>query len=387
MKQRRKLEVFSLSFLDCICCGFGAMILIFVLSIGAQGKQNQETVEDLQKMLATYLASLANLVSSREDLSKILQLTTTKIADTKLKNDEIQSMLDDLDQQLQREKAGQEALLVDVDALKKELAAMQSKPEMVLPNVEPAPVGVPVGSNYIAFVIDTSGSMRDFNSGQLWPIVIRKVEEVLDVYPQVDGIQILDADGRFVLGERGGAQWLPDGPETREGIKRALRRYDVFSESNPVPGIFRALRLLLDPTNEKDEDGALHLLRRVHRHGRHRPQAGRRPESRRRKRQAAGRDQRHRLPDHHPVRRLHGKHRTESREPDARTLPPARRRVHRPAGPLISARVSFGPRPHPGTEASLSTGNVPSLVRRYTPGLSLAGSQTEDAPQRVQSPP
>lgn len=255
MKQRRKLEVFSLSFLDCICCGFGAMILIFVLSIGAQGKQNQQTVEDLQKMLATYLASLANLVSSREDLSKILQLTTTKIAETKLKNDEIQSMLDDLDQQLQREKAGQEALLVDVDALKKELAAMQSKPEMVLPNVEPAPVGVPVGSNYIAFVIDTSGSMRDFNSGQLWPIVIRKVEEVLDVYPQVDGIQILDADGRFVLGERGGAQWLPDGPETREGIKRALRRYDVFSESNPVPGIFRALRLLLDPTNEKMKMG------------------------------------------------------------------------------------------------------------------------------------
>jgi hypothetical protein len=91
--------------------------------------------------------------------------------------------------------------------------------------------------------------MRDFNSGQLWPIVIRKVEEVLDVYPQVDGIQVLDADGRFVLGERGGAQWLPDSPETREGIKRALRRYDVFSESNPVPGIFRALRLLHDPND------------------------------------------------------------------------------------------------------------------------------------------
>ncbi|MFO1450845.1 MAG: hypothetical protein U1F61_21990 [Opitutaceae bacterium] len=255
MIRRRKVEVFSLSFLDCICCGFGAMILIFVLSIGAQGNQNRKAIEDLQQLLRAQMASLANLTTTKEDLARTYKITTTQIDETKLKNDQIQALLDNLEQQLQREKSGQEALLVDVDALKKELAAMQSKPEMVLPNVEPAPVGVPVGSNYIAFVIDTSGSMRDFNSGQLWPIVIRKVEEVLDVYPQVDGIQILDADGRFVLGERGGAQWLPDGPETREGIKRALRRYDVFSESNPVPGIFRALRLLHDPTNEKMKMG------------------------------------------------------------------------------------------------------------------------------------
>jgi len=255
MRKRRRLEVFSLSFLDCICCGFGAMILIFVLSIGAQGKNQQATIETLQRMLAAQMASLSTLASTKEELEKNYTQTITLAADTKLKNDSIQSLLDDLDRQLQREKAGQEALLVDVDALRRELAAMQKKPEMVLPNVEPAPVGIPVGSNHIAFVIDTSGSMRDFNSGQLWPIVIRKIEEVLDIYPQVDGIQVLDADGRFVIGERGGAQWLPDGPETREGLKRALRRYDVFSESNPVPGIFRALRLLHDPNNAEMKMG------------------------------------------------------------------------------------------------------------------------------------
>jgi hypothetical protein len=200
-------------------------------------------------MLAAHLASLANLTQSKQELERNYTAALVLTADTKLKNSDLQSLLDDLDRQLSRERAGQEALLVDVDELRRAIAARQKKPEMVLPKVEPAPVGVPVGSNHIAFVIDTSGSMRDFNSGQLWPIVIRKVEEVLDVYPQVDGIQVLDADGRFVLGERGGAQWLPDSPETREGIKRALRRYDVFSESNPVPGIFRALRLLHDPND------------------------------------------------------------------------------------------------------------------------------------------
>ncbi|MEL7374796.1 MAG: VWA domain-containing protein, partial [Pseudomonadota bacterium] len=31
-RQRREADNFSLSFLDCICCGFGAVILLLVLS-------------------------------------------------------------------------------------------------------------------------------------------------------------------------------------------------------------------------------------------------------------------------------------------------------------------------------------------------------------------
>ena len=31
-KKRRNIEAFSLSFLDCICCGFGAIILLLVIS-------------------------------------------------------------------------------------------------------------------------------------------------------------------------------------------------------------------------------------------------------------------------------------------------------------------------------------------------------------------
>ena len=34
-KKRRALELFSLSFLDCICCGFGAVILFYTI-ISAQ---------------------------------------------------------------------------------------------------------------------------------------------------------------------------------------------------------------------------------------------------------------------------------------------------------------------------------------------------------------
>lgn len=255
MIRRRATTVFSLAFLDCICCGFGAIILIFVLSVSARDKDQSQVIDELRRAIAAQLAALAKIRSTKTEVDQKNARVTDMIVDARLKNDSIHALLDDFEQKIQNEKKGGEALLVDIDELKKEIAARQKKPEVELKDVKPTPVGVPVGSNYIAFVIDTSGSMREFDSGQLWPIVIRKIEAVLDVYPQVDGLQVLDADGRFIMGDRGGAQWMQDSPEVREGLKRALRRYDIYSESNPVPGILRALRTLHDPNNDKMKMG------------------------------------------------------------------------------------------------------------------------------------
>jgi len=253
MIRRRTTQVFSLAFLDCICCGFGAIILIFVLSLAQQDRTQQETIESLRRILAAQLAALMKLNASKEDLEKTNARVATLAVDARLRNDSMHALLDELQAQLQHEKKGQEALLVDLDELKKEIAARQKKPDIVLPNVKPAPIGVPAGSNYICFVVDTSGSMRDPNTGQLWSIAFRKFEDVLDSYPTVEGVQILDGDGRFILGKEG--QWLPDSPEVRDAIKRELRRYDIFSQSNPTNGILRALRVLPDPRNEKMKMG------------------------------------------------------------------------------------------------------------------------------------
>jgi hypothetical protein len=251
MIRRRATTVFSLAFLDCICCGFGAIILIFVLSISAREQDNSQMIDELRRALAGQIAALAKIRSTKTEVDQTNARVTDMVVDARLKNDSLHALIDDLEKKLQYEKKGGEALLVDIDELKKEIAARQKKPDMVLKDVKPLPVGLPVGSNYIAFVIDTSGSMRDPNTAALWSIVFRKFEEVLEVYPNVEGIQVLDTDGRFIFGERGGAQWLPDNPENRDALKRALRRYDIYSESTPVAGIFRALRTLYDPKNEK----------------------------------------------------------------------------------------------------------------------------------------
>jgi len=253
MIRRRQTQVFSLAFLDCICCGFGAVILIFVLSVDAHEKEKLQALIDVNRALAQQAAALTKLKASKEDLEKSNARVTTLVTDARLRNDTMHALIDELEKGLQREKRGQEALLVDMDDLKKEIAARQKKPEydMVLKEVKPAPVGLPIGNNYIAFVIDTSGSMRDPNHGGLWPIAIRSIENVLDSYPNIDGIQLLDADGRFILGRSGTGTngWLSDTPETRDRIKRTLRRYDQDTVSNPVPGVYNAIRFLFDKEN------------------------------------------------------------------------------------------------------------------------------------------
>ncbi|MBM3864915.1 MAG: hypothetical protein FJ381_03325 [Verrucomicrobia bacterium] len=253
MIRRRQSEIFSLSFLDCICCGFGAIILIFVISIGSRQRAQLDVLLALQRALAEQAAALTRIEAAQIEARRDQQRIVPRLEETRRRQDSLQAMIDQLERSLQQEKRGQQALLVDLDELRKEIAARQRKPdhELVLKEVPPAPVGLPVGSNFLAFVVDTSGSMRDPNFGGLWPVVIRTIETVLDAYPDVQGIQLIDGDGRFILGRRasGTAGWLPDSPQTREAIKRTLRRYDQDTVSNPVPGIYNAMRFLFDKEN------------------------------------------------------------------------------------------------------------------------------------------
>jgi hypothetical protein len=255
MIRRRQTQVFSLSFLDCICCGFGAIILIFVLNIDSREKEKMQALIEVQRALAEKAAALTRIQAAKIEVQRNNTRVNQLVTETRLRNDSLQALIDELERNLQKEKRGQQALLIDLDDLKKEIAARQKKPDhdLLLPDVKPTPVGLPIGSNYLAFIVDTSGSMRDPNYGGLWPIVIRTIETVLDSYPEIDGIQLIDGDGRFILGRRGAgtAGWLPDTPQTRDSIKRTLRRYDQDTVSNPVPGIYNAMRFLFDKDNPK----------------------------------------------------------------------------------------------------------------------------------------
>lgn len=246
MIRRSTVPVFSLSFLDCICCGFGAIILIFVLTMGSQTKVVQELRERLQRLIQQQLITLAELRRSREEIL-ITQARASDSITAQQEKEALRQLLLRLEQQVAEQQSARERLVVDVEQAKVDLAARQKKKEVDLKDVEPTPIGLPPSGTHIAFVIDSSGSMRDPNTERIWPIVLKKFEEVLDSYPEVKGIQFLDADGRFILGGRQAEQrWLADNTANREAIKDALHNYDIFSNSNPVPGIVRALRTLYD---------------------------------------------------------------------------------------------------------------------------------------------
>ena len=51
-RERRPFEVFSLSFLDVVCCGFGAIILLFVLNKMGEPAALERAQQDLSKLLA-----------------------------------------------------------------------------------------------------------------------------------------------------------------------------------------------------------------------------------------------------------------------------------------------------------------------------------------------
>ena len=102
--------------------------------------------------------------------------------------------------------------------------------------------GVPIDSEYIIFIIDTSGSMFRY----AWPKVIKQIEDTLVVYPSVKGVQILNDMGSYMFSDYQD-QWIPDTPELREKIIKKLANWNEFSNSSPAEGITTAIEAFYEP--------------------------------------------------------------------------------------------------------------------------------------------
>jgi hypothetical protein len=97
--------------------------------------------------------------------------------------------------------------------------------------------GVPIDSEYVIFVVDTSGSMQSMN----WRRAERRLEEVLNIYPKLKGIQVMDDMGGYMFTEYRD-RWIPDSPARRRAIVDRFRNWKAFSNSSPAEGIIAAIR-------------------------------------------------------------------------------------------------------------------------------------------------
>jgi hypothetical protein len=244
-RERRTLDPFSLSFLDCICCGFGAIILLLTLTRMSEPKAIEDAQVDLEGRIARLQREIFELrgeakVLERDLRGKREQLSLERVAVARLQGDL---------SRLQGEwKASQELSQVQDTVAGRLLAAQQELTEEMKRlaaerDREQAATrlvgGIPVDSEYVVFIIDTSGSMQRF----AWPVLLQKMGQVLDAYPKVKGLQVMNDEGVYMFSSYAG-KWIPDTKARRQAVLQRLATWNAFSNSSPVEGIEAAIRTL-----------------------------------------------------------------------------------------------------------------------------------------------
>ncbi|MDB4322102.1 VWA domain-containing protein [bacterium] len=242
-KQRRALPEASLSFLDVISCGFGAIVLLLVIArVGdpsaLEEAENQllGSVKDYQERLFEIRGESVvldeRLKSRKEQLSEL----TERVARLKAKLASVSKQSNQLSQSQSREK---EQLQLVLQVLSEEMQRLLG-PEFLQQNQLVG--GIPADSDYIIFVIDTSGSMQV----AAWEKVKKEMLNILDIYPEVKGIQVLNDMGQYMFVNYA-KKWMSDSPEMRKNIISKLANWAPFSNSSPVEGINAAIQTFYKP--------------------------------------------------------------------------------------------------------------------------------------------
>ena len=246
IRSRRSIEEFSISFLDVICCGFGAVILLLMISqnqlpilmtqttdpeeISIDSKENElETViKSLTKTQTTIEETRGDLSNRAKELAEIQdQLNTVRA-----RFETLREVSDQVETQNMELAEAKQSLTKEMERLLG--ANFRRRTDLV--------GGITVDSEYIIFVIDTSGSMQ----AVAWPTVIQKVSETLSIYPSVKGIQVLNDMGDYMFSSYKGT-WMQDSPAMRTSIISTLSAWSPFSNSSPVEGIREAIYTYYDP--------------------------------------------------------------------------------------------------------------------------------------------
>jgi hypothetical protein len=247
--KRREAEVFSMSFLDCICCGFGAIILLLVLTEVNQPVQIERARVAMDGQLLRLQQELFAIRGETDQLNRELQ---GRIDELKAERTRLAGLQGDLTQvrgefAASRSEAAvtnivENELVAAYQELTAEMERLQRQPRRRAP-VAASVGGIPVDSEYVVFVIDTSASMV----ANHWESTVQIMRETLDIYPQVKGLQIMNDQGRYMFSGGRPGQWLTDSSALRDRIRATLPDWTPFSRSNPVPGIEQSLRLYRAP--------------------------------------------------------------------------------------------------------------------------------------------
>jgi hypothetical protein len=242
-RTRRGIEIFSLSFLDVVSCGFGAIILLLVIVKEAEPRVIERLGVDLTGLVQRLEAELHRVRGETTVLNRELTAKREQLSGEREQLARLQGELSSVHGEYAASRSEHDAqriiagrLATAKQDLTEEMRRLQTAGR-VRSKASSVIGGVPVDSEYIIFIIDTSGSMHQ----NAWTLVLKKVREVLAIYPRVKGIQVMNDMGDYMFSEYQ-VKWIPDSPARRGAIIKRLAGWEPFSNSSPVEGIEAAIR-------------------------------------------------------------------------------------------------------------------------------------------------
>ena len=245
-KKRRENEAFSISFLDVITCGFGAIILLLMIAKTGDSPILESAAESMHGIVRELQVQLFEIRGEAKILNRDLDAKHEQRSQWEERVARLQSELhvEKLRHNSARDDTAVGAIIkgefeLALQQLTEETKRLLSQKDRVKTDLIG---GIPVDSEYVIFIIDTSGSMVNHH----WNDMIDQLTTTLDVYPRLKGLQIMSDMGDYLVSQYR-RKWLPDTKGRRRAIISALRSWRAFSNSSPVEGITRAIRDFYDP--------------------------------------------------------------------------------------------------------------------------------------------
>jgi hypothetical protein len=242
-RRRRSIDIFNLSFLDVVSCGFGAIILLLVIVKISEPAVIERLSIDLSGLVQELERQLYRLRGETTTLNRDLTEREEQLSQNKERLARLQGELSAVQGEYRTTRNEHELQTVIEKQLATARQDLSEEMKRLLgeayrrPRSDATIGGIPVDSEYVIFVIDTSGSMQQY----AWSLVRRKVSEVLDIYPQVKGIQVLNDMGDYMFSQYRD-RWITDTPARRRAILTRLASWEPFSNSSPVEGIEAAIQ-------------------------------------------------------------------------------------------------------------------------------------------------
>lgn len=180
--KRRSFEVFSLSFLDCICCGFGAMLLLFVLTIGKHADARASIVSKIEQTISQLESEITKENAATQALRDAIRARDVRIADERASEERRRKSLTELKDELA-------LILQEKSAMKEELDQLLARKKDIPKVEEPPPVPIPneqrrqylTGFNFegksMLFVVEISGGMLGYTVDEAISYVGKTDEE------------------------------------------------------------------------------------------------------------------------------------------------------------------------------------------------------------------